>query len=229
MSGRQFLPPQTLFGLLLLVIGVLLFLQNIGWLDGEVWRFWPLLIVGVGTLKLLTAVHTIDRLIGVGLITFGVLRIATARLGLDVGPLDILSALLVVFGSAIAWRGLRGGPTSVGFSRSTADDYVSALAFMGGYGPKCTSSSFTGADVTVFMGGIELDLRGADLRQTAVIDAFVMWGGVEIKVPNDWTVELRGTPILAGLEDKTAAPPVPGVKRLVVRGAVIMGGIEVKN
>ncbi len=225
---RRGLPPQTLFGGLLLTIGLLLFFQNIGWLDGTVWRFWPLAIIAVGVIKVLSAAHSVDRLLGFGLITFGALRIGTAQFGLDVGPLDLLSAVLVIFGAAIAWRGLRG-PGSEAAWRQQFGDTVSALAFMGGYGPRSTSQSFAGGDITAFMGGIELDLRGCDLQQPAVIDIFVMWGGVEIRVPRDWTVELRGTPILAGLEDKTAAPPVPGAKRLVLRCAVLMGGIEVKN
>lgn len=228
MTTRHRLPTQSLFGLLLLAVGLLLFLQNVGWLDGEVWRFWPLVLVAVGTLKLVTAANGVDRLIGFGLVTFGGLRMISAYLGLDIGPLDILSALLVIFGTAIAWRGLFGGAGDQA-DRTEASDFVSALAFMGGYGPKCTSQAFTGGDVTAFMGGIELDLRGCDLREPAILDVFVMWGGVEIRVPPDWTVELRGTPILAGLEDKTTPPPVAGAKRLVVRGAVIMGGIEVKN
>ena len=130
--------------------------------------------------------------------------------------------------AAIAWRGLRG-PASEAEWRQQFGDTVSALAFMGGYSPRSTSQAFAGGDLTAFMGGIELDLRNCDMKEAAVIDIFVMWGGIEIRVPTDWTVELRGTPILAGLEDKTAAPPVPGAKRLVLRCAVIMGGVEVKN
>lgn len=227
-ARRRRVSAQTLFGGLLLTVGLLLFFQNIGWLDGTVWRFWPLAIIAIGVVKVFSAAHGVDRLIGFGLITFGVLRMATASLGLDIGPLDLLSALLVIFGAAIAWRGLRRPSTDVAW-RQEVGDTVSGLAFMGGYGPRSTSQSFAGGDLTAFMGGIELDLRGCDLQEPAVIDVFVMWGGIEIRVPRDWTVELRGTPILAGLEDKTTAPPTPGAKRLVLRCAVIMGGIEVKN
>jgi len=56
----------------------------------------------------------------------------------------------------------------------------------------------------------------------------VMWGGIEIKVPEDWVVVNFGTAILGGFENKTR--PLPGAsKRLVVTGTAIMGGVEVKN
>jgi hypothetical protein len=55
-----------------------------------------------------------------------------------------------------------------------------------------------------------------------------MWGGIEIKVPPDWTVVSKVDPILGGYEDKTTSPK-DELKRFVVRGTVVMGGLEVKN
>ena len=36
---------------------------------------------------------------------------------------------------------------------------------------------------------------------------FAFWGGIEIKVPEDWTVVTRVMPLMGGVEDKTRAPP----------------------
>jgi hypothetical protein len=41
-------------------------------------------------------------------------------------------------------------------------------------------------------------------------------------------VVLEGTPIMGGFEEKTV-PPSSVAKRLIVRGYVIMGGLEVRN
>ena len=80
------------------------------------------------------------------------------------------------------------------------------------------------------IGGCEIDLRHASIAEgrEAVIDAFALWGGIEIKVPEDWEVVNRGSAFLGGFENKTR--PLPGAaKRLVVTGTAIMGGVEVKN
>ncbi len=224
------LPAQVVFGGLLLSIGLLMFLRNLGYL-GDAWRFWPLLFIAVGGLKLASATNPFDRLLGLGLLAFGGLRIGATYLGMEIGAIDILATLLVIFGAAIAWRGIRGPAPGESSRAETARDHISAMAFMGGYGPKCTSQQFRGGDVSVLMGGIEMDLRQSSIapQTSAVLDVFVMWGGVEIRVPDDWTVELRGTPILAGFEDKTRPTPGPIEKRLIVRGVAIMGGIEIKN
>ena len=61
-----------------------------------------------------------------------------------------------------------------------------------------------------------------------MIDVFVMWGGIEIRVPDDWEVVNRGSAFLGGFENKTH--PLPNAtRRLVVTGTAIMGGVEVKS
>jgi hypothetical protein len=47
-------------------------------------------------------------------------------------------------------------------------------------------------------------------------------------VPPDWTVVSHVNPILGGYEDSTA-PPKLQTKRLIIRGTVIMGGVETSN
>jgi hypothetical protein len=65
----------------------------------------------------------------------------------------------------------------------------------------------------------------------AVIDVFAFWGGIEIKVPEDWIVINRVMPLMGGVDDKTRTPnPTPPVeKRLVISGIVVMGGVGLKN
>jgi predicted membrane protein len=82
-------------------------------------------------------------------------------------------------------------------------------------------------------GGYKVDLRHADLDGAqAVIEASAVFGGGEIRVPENWLVVLEAAGVFGGYEDKTrhiqtdAAQPV---KTLVVRGAAVFGGIEVKN
>jgi predicted membrane protein len=78
------------------------------------------------------------------------------------------------------------------------------------------------------MGGCELDLRHASIQGEAVLNVFAMWGGIEIKVPEDWVVSMQGTPILGGFSEKTMVSKDTS-KRLVIRGYAIMGGVEVRN
>src|SRR6266511_2459578 len=50
---------------------------------------------------------------------------------------------------------------------------------------------------------VGVELREAHIDGEATVDAFALFGGVDILVPKDWRVSLSGTPILGGYEDKT--------------------------
>ncbi len=80
---------------------------------------------------------------------------------------------------------------------------VSAMAILSGVNRGNNSRAFRGGDLTAIMGGCDIDLRQAAINGDAVIDVFAVWGGIEIRVPEDWSVVFHVTPLLGGVEDKT--------------------------
>jgi predicted membrane protein len=103
-----------------------------------------------------------------------------------------------------------------------------AVAIIGGVTRGSTSRAFRKANLVAVMGGLEIDLRHAEINGEASIDVFSLWGGIEIRVPEDWTVDSQVIPILGGVEDKTRPTRVAN-HRLIVRGSVVMAGVEIKN
>jgi hypothetical protein len=133
-------------------------------------------------------------------------------------------------GPGPAASGIAAGPSSTQGAATSSNSILSAMAILGGVERKNNCQDFRGGDVTAVMGGCHIDLRGASITpmHEPVLDVFAMWGGIEIWVPPDWTVISKVAPILGGYEDQTT-PPKDESKRLVVRGSVVMGGIEVRN
>ena len=103
------------------------------------------------------------------------------------------------------------------------------MAILGGVSRGNNSRAFRGADLLAIMGGCQLDLRQAAIHGEAVIEVFAMWGGIEIRVPEDWTVASHIVPLMGGVEDKTRPPQGATAHRLILRGFAIMGGVEIKN
>ena len=56
-----------------------------------------------------------------------------------------------------------------------------------------------------------------------------MWGGIEVFVPEGWAVEDRVFPFMGGVDGQSRRPTAEAPPRLVVRGLVIMGGVEIKH
>jgi hypothetical protein len=99
---------------------------------------------------------------------------------------------------------------------------------MSGNQGKNSSLDFRGGEITAIMGGVELDLRGATIQSEAVLNVFSVWGGIVLRVPNDWTIVNNGIAIMAGIDDQTV-PAMNSGKRLIVKGYAIMAGVEIKN
>ncbi|HET8646769.1 MAG TPA: LiaF domain-containing protein, partial [Vicinamibacteria bacterium] len=103
-------------------------------------------------------------------------------------------------------------------------------ALLGGVKRISRATDFPGGSCSAMLGGCEIDLREAAMPEgrTAVLDTLALMGGVEVRVPDDWSVETRGMAVLGGFEDKTRRP-LDDRKKLVVTGLAVMGGVEVKN
>jgi hypothetical protein len=219
---------QAIAGVVLLAVGGLLFAQNLNLVDARrYWQYWPVVPLAIGLVKVLSGGTRGDKAFGLVLTVFGGAQLARVLGYWSPGPADIVALVLMTVGAFFIVRGLFGRPEpDVG---PDASDTISAFAVLAGFERSNNSKNFRGGDLTAVMGGCEIDLRQASMRAPAAIDVFVMWGGVEIRVPEDWTVELRGMPLLAGFVDKTRPPAVSTDKRLVIRGVALMGGVEIKN
>jgi predicted membrane protein len=219
--------PQLIFGLIVIVVGVLLTLDTLGIADAEYYlRYWPAGLIALGLAK---AWQSRDghggTFGGLILVVIGSILLLESLVALRIEVWALWPAVLVVIGASLVWRSVAGRRIAASDTNST----LSAVAVLSGVNRGNNSRTFRGGDLTAIMGGCEVDLRHAAIDGEAIVDVFAMWGGIEIRVPEDWTVIGRVTPLLGGFDDKTRPPQGAGAHRLIVRGMVIMGGVEVKN
>jgi uncharacterized protein DUF1707 len=83
--------------------------------------------------------------------------------------------------------------------------------------------------VITIMGGVELDLRQAELPPGVTeIRAFILMGGLSVRVPPGVRLETDGVAIMGGFEDRVHDPGSAGPDAPVVRvtGIAIMGGVD---
>ena len=221
MDGRRSLG-QVLLGVLVVLAGVVLLLDRTGVLDVDLGTvaatLWPLAVVLVG----LTSLLLVPRA------WYGPLVITAAGVVLLLDRVDVLDVSVwdYLWPIAVIFIGL--GITVGAAARDDQGERITAIAFWWGAERRTRSRTFRSASLTAIMGGVELDLREADIEGTARVDVFAFWGGVEIKVPRTWEVRTSGLPLLGGWENKTE-PPAGGGPVLDVRLVTIMGGAEVRH
>ena len=224
---------QALFGLLVIAVGVLFTLDNLEIIDArDVLQYWPAGLVAIGLLKLYHAARGGRGWFG-GLlfVSIGAWMLIERLVYFRIDARQVMPLFLVFLGGYLVWRGLFGGAS--GGRPADGVNRFSSLSIMGGCERRSSAQAFEGADLTAILGGCDVDLREASITpgRDAVIDVFAFWGGIDLKVPEDWVVVNRVVPLMGGVEDKTRTPLTGAApaKRLVVRGVVIMGGIGVRN
>ncbi|MEU7582816.1 DUF1707 domain-containing protein [Streptomyces sp. NPDC041068] len=121
--------------------------------------------------------------------------------------------------AAIDWheRMVDTPPTSTG-----------GFAFWSGFGRK--GGWTIGRVFTAFTmwGGGEIDLREAYFASPDVeIRCYTIMGGMQVTVPPEMNVVVKGFGIMGGFDDRATGEGTPGSPRVVVKGFALMGGVGV--
>jgi len=225
---------RVVLGVFLILAGILALLSNILHLNiGNAWDYWPMLFCLLGIQKIVRRPGVKGGITGLALLVLGA-GWTLQNLGIihHAMPL-ILATLLILAGLGLILRSLGGTqePCSPGrrFSqRQEHNDRVMVEASMSGAAVNCDAQDFKGGELRAVLGGIKLDLRRARLTATAELHVYAMCGGIEIRIPQDWSLSIQVSPLLGGVEDKTIPPSLP-TGTLVLNGEAIMGGIEIRN
>lgn len=225
LSGRIF------WGLVLILLGVLFLLDQMGRADfGElISRWWPLILVAAGLWQLIST-NFQELAGGLFLIALGVifqlakLEILGRNLWRYVWP-----ALIIGLGLWVLLGAFRR--TSAARLSGSKEDDLDAFAMFAGLNRRIESQNFRGGKATAIMGGIELDFTQVRLAEPkAVLDLTAIMGGIDITVPRHIRVELSGNPVLGGIENKHNYAPGPGAEQtLSIRATAILGGIDIKD
>ena len=235
---------SLIIGLAIVGIGVLFLLDNFGVPVGNVWSYWPVILIAIGLAKVVDSRDPAGRSGGAIILVVGLVFMAKKidlpfirdRNLWDLWPLAIIAVGFMLLWGALEGKSAAGVAGAAGARWNLGGPQIPGLCNMfsvfGGSNRK-VSGDFKGANLTAVFGGGGLDLRNATMSaDEALVMVNAVFGGFEIRVPETWLVQVQVTGIFGGHEDKTHQPDprlVPNPKRLVVRGATIFGGLSVKN
>jgi predicted membrane protein len=120
--------------------------------------------------------------------------------------------------------------TGASYKNFSSEDFIDATTVLGGIHKNILSKNFKGGDITIFMGGAEINLSQADIQGTAAIDITQIMGGTKLIVPANWEVRSQLTSVFGNIEDKrqNIANSDPN-KVLIIDGTSVFGGIEIRN
>ena len=237
----------SIFALILIAAGALLFLDNLGLLPIQnIQAYWPLAFVFWGAM-MIERRRTANTIIGGGtiivfgiLLTLGNLQIMRVTGGIIWSLALIAAGLVMLVGRcqipANIWPPKPPPFEAASSSRqSYFGDRLMEQFIFSGTKRRIETQNFQGGKVEAVFGGAEMDLSGATIavpNRRVVLIVNAIFGGVEIRVPRTWRIEKMGSAVFGGFDDQTVPPrPEPGFDppTLVIRGSAVFGGIVIKN
>ena len=235
-------PGPLVPGVILLIIGAVFLLNNLGIFDLRAIReYWPVIVIAFGAFHAIFPRHGMRSILwGGALMVMGGLLLAQT-LGYIRGNIwEIVWPVFLIFlGLSFLLRGragfagCAGTPPWTQASGPINPNRLNENTLFGGVKQRIDSQEFEGGSLSSVFAGIEMDLRGANTKLDELsIHAEAIFGGIELMLPNHWMVTVRGSGVFGGFEDQTH-PPVgaPGEKRphVIVTGSAIFGGVTVRN
>ncbi len=231
MSQRRNYQGRIFAGLVIIAIGVIFLLANMDRLDfGDfISTYWPMILILIGISHLLTSSFR-NAGVALFLIAIGVFfqlnnwGVLGGRVWTYFWPLLIIAA-----GVWIIFK-----PKPKGFGENAPeiqDDDLGAFVLFSGLKRRFESDKFRGGKATAIMGGLELDLTQAKLKDNqATIELTAILGGIDLFVPRDWKVIVDSSAILGAVDQKHKTSPATTIQMtLYVKATAILGGIDIKN
>ncbi|HVM74593.1 MAG TPA: DUF5668 domain-containing protein [Candidatus Saccharimonadales bacterium] len=226
--------PGILPGLILVCVGTVILLDHMGYISAaQIWRLWPVVLIVAGCVQFF---HVYNRPVGAVMIVLGALFLSSNYGFLRLNWNDMWPLILIAAGVALIWSRIEMPRMAASQNNQNGDpSMVTAYAIFGGVERRINANNLRGGEISAMFGGVELDFRAAEIEgEQAILYVEAIFGGIDIVVPERWSVIYEGQSIFGGYSDETRPPlpEVPGAapkKRLILRGRAIFGGITVKN
>lgn len=239
-------PRPKLFPLVIIAIGVVWLLNNLGFTRLELQEilvtYWPLLLViwGIDILGQVVPGNHRKR-VGVGTLVTSLILIGLglAIVARNLGYLDFdfsqlwggfWAALLILLGVAILRRPSMGS----GHTR---------LAVMSGLEMKNPGWKLSEGSWLTVMGGVELDMTVAEIPPgETTLNLIAIMGGIDVRIPRGLSVDCQGTAVLGGVDflqqsdggiiasnHVTHQGDAENGPTLIINALAVLGGIEIKD
>ena len=224
---------RPIIGVVLVLAGLFLVMRNTGFfpefIDHVIFS-WPMLLVCIGLVMTLGASEKTSGVIVMAVGGFFLIpmifRETFHAYNMFWPSIFIIIGVIFIFTKRHGWN-------AVSTTAMTGDDYIDIVNVFSGGERQIVSENFKGGKVSAVFGGTELDLTKAKLAPGRnELEIACIFGGATFIVPDDWNISISVTPVLGGFTDSRKLLPgrtVDPTRQLVIKGAVIFGGGEIKS
>ncbi len=222
-----------IWGIILIAAGSLWACSTLGLLEVDLFfeGWWTLFIIIPSAVSLITSR---DKVSAAVCLTIGVLLLLCEQniLSFDMILKLIIPAIIVFVGIKLIWNAFFDSKAEKSVHRIDTNqaDVDNVFACFNGAKGDCNGRVFRGAELNAIFGGVEYDLRGAIIEPDSAIKATSVFGGINIRVPENVKVRVKSTSIFGGVDNKSrrADDGAADVVTLYVSATCLFGGVDIK-
>lgn len=220
---------RVLWGIVLIFIGVIWGLNRTGVADINIFfdGWWTLFIIVPSAISFFEKGN--NKISSLIFLIIGVLLLLAAQGLFEFEILweILLPAIVVLIGLSLIF----GNKVDFNVKEKTkcldSKDTENIFAAFGEQNVNKAGENFEKANLNAIFGAVKLDLREAKLEKETVIGAWAIFGGIEILVPKDCIVKVKGTPIFGGISNERKNNE-DAKKTIYIEEYAVFGGIEIK-
>jgi len=162
-------------------------------------------------------------IIGAVLILIGISSLTSSNLLRYIFPI-----LIILLGWSVLTNRRWSGNWEQSSSSAVGDNINEFLVFTG-IKRDIKSAYFTGGKIGVIFAGADLDMTDVKPSEKIIqLELLAVFGGIRLKVPENWKVTSEAVSVLGGVDNKTN-PKNGKTIQLKITGAAIFGGIEINS
>lgn len=225
-----------IWGIAIIALGLIFGGNALGLFNLDIFfdGWWTLFIIIPSVVSLITDQ---DKIMSLGFIAVGVILLLAAQdvFSYDVAWKVILAVFLVAVGLSIIVKSLFHNKNDqevakkIEEAKKDGKSMDSQMAVFSGTDRVYKDEVFSGANLTAIFGGINLDLKDAKFTSDTVIKAFTLFGGIDIRVPDDIIVKLKSGFIFGGFSDDRKNPSEKGKHTIYIDAAGAFGGVTITD
>ena len=230
---RQIKP--IVWGLAIIILGVIFGGNALGLFDINIFfdGWWTLFIIVPSFISLFTEKEKVGNLV---FLACGVILLLAAQnvFSYDIAWKVILAGLLVATGIGIIFKSIfhskKDKEIEAKIEKIKDDKKMdSQIAIFSGSDKNYNKEVFPGSNLVAVFGGIDLDLREAVIKQDVVIKAFCLFGGIDIRVPDNVQIKIKSGFIFGGIADSRKAKIEKSKYTIYIDAAGGFGGVDIKD
>ncbi len=221
---------NIILGLILILLGVVIGINSLGIAKIDIFfeGWWTLFIIIPCFIGLIKDEDKKGSIIG---LIIGVLLLLSARNILDFAIVWklIIPIILVIIGVSFIFKDT--------FNKKVNDEIKKLNKNSKNKDELCATFSsqnvrvddeFNGINLTSVFGGIKYDLRDAKIKKDTLIKACLVFGGIDILVPENVKVKVKSSSIFGGVDNKSKSSTKDDSYTIYIDATCIFGGVDIK-